>query len=248
MKKIGLISLALVMALGMLGAVYAMWSEELTIEGTVTTGTVDVEFSQYSNDAGPHGTAGAGGFFTGNFDPEVPGTWDPATQTWCGDRADKNVGSTDCALTPDTLTITVDNAYPCYFGSILYDIHNVGTIPVKVISWELISVSKNAQTMTLTTPLALTPCTWYYVNVDATPPTVRGSATPPPAGAEAGEDFAFHLSEYPEDPLYDLAQIDPGEVGYGDVTVHLEQDAEMDTIYDFTIKVTVCNWNEPDGS
>ena len=242
MKKIGTLCLALVLALGTLGVGYAMWSETLTIDGTVYTGTVDVEFSQYSNDEGPDGYAG-GDVYSGIFDPKVPGTWDPSDQTWGGDIELKNVGSTDCDLeTANTLTVTVNNGYPCYFGSVLFDIHNVGTVPVKVLSFKLIEVSEGGTVTTLTTPLALTACTWYYVDMDTSPPTITPSATPPPAGAAACDDFAFHLSEY-SDP-YDLDQIDPGQVGYGDITVHVEQDAAMTTSYDFSIEVEVCNWNE----
>jgi hypothetical protein len=40
MRKIGLLCLALVLALGTLGVGYAMWSDEVTIEGTVDTGTL----------------------------------------------------------------------------------------------------------------------------------------------------------------------------------------------------------------
>lgn len=45
MKKIGLLVMALVVAMGLLGVGYAMWSEDLTIDGTVNTGDVDVEWS-----------------------------------------------------------------------------------------------------------------------------------------------------------------------------------------------------------
>ncbi len=247
MKKIGLLVMALVLAMGMLGVGYAMWSETLTIDGTVHTGTVDVEFSQYSNDDGEHGYT-TGNVSAGNLDPKVPGTWTPTADPtsnppgWTGDREVKNVASTNCGLSENTLTITVDNGYPCYFGSVLFDIENVGTIPVKVLSFKLIEVSKDGTTIDID-DLALTACKWYYVDVDAVPPTVRESDSAPPAGFEDDEDFAFHLSEY--SAPYDLVQIDPGEVGYGDITVHIEQDAEMNTIYDFTIEVEVCNWNEP---
>lgn len=46
MKKVGLILLALVLALGVLGVGYAMWSDTLFISGTVTTGTVDISVSE----------------------------------------------------------------------------------------------------------------------------------------------------------------------------------------------------------
>ena len=48
MKKIGLIVLALVVALGALGAGYAAWSQDLTISGNVSTGTFDVVFQNLS--------------------------------------------------------------------------------------------------------------------------------------------------------------------------------------------------------
>ena len=45
MKKIGIICLALVMALGAMGLGYALWSENLTITGTVATGDIGAVWS-----------------------------------------------------------------------------------------------------------------------------------------------------------------------------------------------------------
>ena len=45
MKKIGILALALVLALGSLGVGYALWFETLFIEGTVNTGSLDAEWS-----------------------------------------------------------------------------------------------------------------------------------------------------------------------------------------------------------
>ena len=42
MKKIGLICIALVLALGTLGAAYAAWIDTVTISGTVQTGSLDL--------------------------------------------------------------------------------------------------------------------------------------------------------------------------------------------------------------
>ncbi|GAI88098.1 unnamed protein product, partial [marine sediment metagenome] len=51
MKKLGLLCLTLVLALGTLGVGYAMWSDTLTITGDVNTGEFIVVFdSQYDND------------------------------------------------------------------------------------------------------------------------------------------------------------------------------------------------------
>jgi len=47
MKKIGLIVLALVVALGALGVGYAAWSDTLNITATATVGEFDVDFIDY---------------------------------------------------------------------------------------------------------------------------------------------------------------------------------------------------------
>jgi hypothetical protein len=44
MKKLGLLALALVLALGSLGVGFALWSETLYIEGTVATGELDADW------------------------------------------------------------------------------------------------------------------------------------------------------------------------------------------------------------
>jgi hypothetical protein len=49
MKKIGLLCLALVLALGTLGVGYAMWSDQVTITGTVNTGSVEISINETSN-------------------------------------------------------------------------------------------------------------------------------------------------------------------------------------------------------
>jgi predicted ribosomally synthesized peptide with SipW-like signal peptide len=48
MKKIGLISLALVMALGALGVTFAGWTDSVTVNGTVNTGDVKIDIIDYS--------------------------------------------------------------------------------------------------------------------------------------------------------------------------------------------------------
>ena len=48
MKRIALICMALVLALGALGVGYAAWTDELYIQGTVNTGSVDLEVLDYS--------------------------------------------------------------------------------------------------------------------------------------------------------------------------------------------------------
>jgi len=233
MKKIGLLSLALVLALGTLGVAYAMWFDTLEIEGTISTGEVIVIFdSQYDND--PE---------TGADDPCEEGYWDLTGQSpeWIGGRYNKNyasVGSTYKNKLGEKenhkATITVLNAYPSYWASVLWDIKNVGLIPVKLWAVTLTELSM-ANDPVWTGELALNISERYYVDVDA--PHVDKTL-------DAGDDFSFILS------AHNCTQIDPWAAGikeykgYIDVTVHLEQDAAQKTLYDFTIDFVFAQWNE----
>jgi hypothetical protein len=120
MKKIGLLVLAVVFAVGALGVGYAHWSQTLYVDGSVTTGTYLVGFETCSTDDG--GT-----------------TLDPLT-----DPA-KDVGSTEAELLDlvgdhggidifETLSITLDNVYPGYKSRVDFDIGNGGTVPGNVVN------------------------------------------------------------------------------------------------------------------
>lgn len=124
MKKIGLICMALVMALGSLGVGYAMWSKTLIIDGSVGTGDVNAEFTQaftdddeVTDDAtkdGPNADPPLG--YTGYADGDsiYPGL-DPAECPGANPyRYTKNVANSVAAITAPllTATLTLNNAYP----------------------------------------------------------------------------------------------------------------------------------------
>ncbi len=125
MKGIGIITLVAVLALGALGVGYASWSKTLTTTVTVNTGTFGVQIENVvSND--PSGT----------HDPAAAGTWSlsSAPYSWTGSTMSQDVASTNATLNADgdTLTITLGNVYPGYYGSVACDVLNTGSIPVKV--------------------------------------------------------------------------------------------------------------------
>jgi len=119
MKKIGLLMLALVMALGALGIGYAKWSDTVTITGNVNSGSVCWTFTDPLT----------------SIDPD-----DPPTIDWtCNPgftnvrRLDKNVGNTTVSFTdPHHVQVTLNNTYPCYYNSISLHEISCGTIPVKL--------------------------------------------------------------------------------------------------------------------
>ena len=237
MKKIGLICLAVVLALGAMGGALAYWNETLTVTGTVNTGELDVEFSaQKSNDDGTQA------------DPSERGAWtiglpkDSSGWSWAGARYEYNVGKTTCVLVPDvsgpeegenqTMVITVDNAYPCYYGNVAFTIDNIGTIPAHVKSIKLISLSKGAETYVLKTPRDLVVCETWYIDYDAP----RVEITP-----SAGDDFSIHLSG----DLEVSKIIAVGGALPGDICIHVEEGAAELTKYDFTIEIVVEQFNVP---
>ena len=140
MKKIGLICLALVLALGTLGVGYAMWSDTVIISGNVTTGSVDIEIESLShtrvykvvqaygeNSVGDiifwHGATGLAldqGYESGN---ELLGPIASAITT-----------IPDPQGAPQTVQMDFSNIFPTTTENITGDIvmHYVGSIPAHV--------------------------------------------------------------------------------------------------------------------
>jgi len=131
----------LLLALVSLGMGYGLWSKTLTIDGTVNTGEVNAEFSLEEideiydfDDFCPLGGYSIGkdcdedGFL--NDDMEMP---DPVTGEY------KDVAECTAELLdglknpgPQTLKVTITDAYPSFNCFIRYDVHNNGTIPIKL--------------------------------------------------------------------------------------------------------------------
>lgn len=124
MKKVVIFNLILLVGLTLLGLGYAWWSKTLTTQGKVSTGEVDWEFE--------------GGTFNCK-DPIVPPTND-----WNCDfgflnirQVDKNVGGTIGVFEDpdgdgdfDTLKVTFDNVYPCYYEHITFWVRCNGSMPI----------------------------------------------------------------------------------------------------------------------
>ena len=102
MKRIGLLSLALVLALGTMGVGLAQWTETLTITGNANIGNLSVTFQD-----------------EGCADNET--TYDVA---------DCTVSVTGKDTDNETLTVTITNAYPCYTCTVAFEVLNDGSVPV----------------------------------------------------------------------------------------------------------------------
>ena len=133
MKKIGLLSLALVLALGALGVGYAHWTDTITVEGTVCTGSVDINvvylsgsdvYKDLSND---HLV-----YYFWLKDPAGAIIWDSWSEA--ADPANlflvASAGST--LLGDDLVGVNFTNAFPCSYLVADFIVHYEGSVPAIV--------------------------------------------------------------------------------------------------------------------
>ncbi|MEW6650835.1 MAG: hypothetical protein AB1453_11685, partial [Chloroflexota bacterium] len=113
----GVFAILLVVLLAGVGVAYGLWSESLTIDGTVHTGEVDVGLSkpiafEWVEVNGKH-----------QLEPKGK---DPYAE--CAAVAT----STDPSDGNETITVTVTGAYPSYHCAVKFDVTNLGSVPVRI--------------------------------------------------------------------------------------------------------------------
>jgi len=254
MKKIGLICLAVVLTLGIAGVGFGWWSETLDIgQNPINTGNLDAIFRQaVSNDDGsvcPRFCID--GYWLANVDTgdndddptacqtmgvAVGRTANIATTTVTGAHPQGSQNTFNIGTTSQyqKLTVTMSNVYPCYYATIFFNILNAGTVPCKVKSVKLVEVSVGGSP-TGSPNLDMVVCTTYYVDAD----TGNVDTT-----LDAGDDFSIHLSD-DKNTLYDVmgTPFQAIDTAAGDLCIHVEEGAEENAIYDFTVEIAVVPFN-----
>lgn len=119
------LSLGVILALAFAGVAYGLWAEELTLEGTVETGEVDVGLSL----DGISELVWVNGYLQ-----DEPAEKAPAANC-SADLSDSDPGSDGM----ETLTVTVEGAYPGWRCEVDFNVENLGTVPVLVHQPEQIS-------------------------------------------------------------------------------------------------------------
>jgi hypothetical protein len=122
-KKIIAIPLIIVIALATVGFAYALLSQTLTINGTLTTGELDWEFVR--------------GYSGGNDNGlDYNASWYPTPGI---ERLDKDIGNTTVTEKDsdgdgdlDALEVNMTNVYPWYAVHVAFRVHCSGTIPIKI--------------------------------------------------------------------------------------------------------------------
>jgi len=123
MKKLGLIMLVVVLALGVLGVGYAYWTQNIFVNATVKTGYVQASFTS---------------------DQSTPTFADTAVTPYGVAWYTESIG--DVAYTGDTLNITLSNAYPGMTAVIPITLKNTGSIPIGGINGVADSANFNLPT------------------------------------------------------------------------------------------------------
>jgi len=259
MKKIGLLALAIVLALGTMGAGFAYWTETLTIEDTnLETGDMIVTFcdgagwqqapdgrGMVSNDDEVYDMKiwcnGLGHVLP---DPDDNGG-DPTVHQTLGQPLDPSERLGNYASTivggdlTRTMTVTMTNAYPSYYPTVFFTIRNWGTIPAKVKTIKVIEVSvadndpNTPATTSVNIPLEV--CTPVYLDCDG----------------DGDSDLMLHLSD-DADRLFKILEAGSGVIGEhgyfesavcGDLGIHVEDGAKENVTYDFTVEISVVPFN-----
>ena len=156
--RVGIILMVLTSAAAMMGVGFGMWQELLTISETVETGNVNIDFIASATD--DNGIAEKSGYddeddnvtwpqdydvqwgALSSADPRETGPdalKDPITGRW-----DKDVARCDADIVPnpgDNATITKQEVYPGYNCTAWFDIGFTGTVPIRIVSVTLTTIS-----------------------------------------------------------------------------------------------------------
>lgn len=243
-SSVALFSIA-ALALAMTGILYAHWTDTLEAHGVVETGSIDPQWSEM-------GTSDDGIDDPWDNEPRLDDLfdwWGPASS---GDHSllngqivdlRKDVGRCTVELSDqevegpdgvvveenDRLDILIENGYPSYYCLIRADLHNFGSVPVKLqgISFKATKTFEGE-----TIPVEVVPG-----------PTLDGFQYFIDAAFDDDTDVDL---EFNWDLLECGFQLDPRSEVLLDTEFHVDQDAMQNATYEIWISYEWVNWNEYD--
>jgi predicted ribosomally synthesized peptide with SipW-like signal peptide len=214
MKKIGLISLALVLAMGGLGVGYAKWSDTITINGPVTTGSVLLGFEEITPTEDPEWLGKDIAQFTAVGVNQVGVHWSDYYQAYLPIY--------------DQINATITNGYPCYYAHLVFTIANGGTIPVHITSFTLTDPTGELTFVWVTPPPASPAYGVFWKDYN-------GNGTREPATEDVISIQLVNLV---------CTQIEPCEAYKAELDFHIEQPALMNHTYRIVGTIVGEQWAE----
>lgn len=124
---LGLLAILLIVLLAGVGVAYGLWSETLTIDGTVNTGEVNVKFGDVNIKEG----VAVNGKLT------IPEPSEKANAANCSYEI-KGAGTDS-----ETLVITTEGAYPSWHCFVTYEVVSTGNVPVHIYQPKVASNHNN---------------------------------------------------------------------------------------------------------
>lgn len=232
MKRISVFCVMALLTLALMGYGFAKWSDGLAANLSAKTGSLKwglVGAPKMVDTGVDYHSEMSGGMTTVEPDPEG-----------------KDVGSTEVAYidtdndgVKDTASVSVKNAYPCYYNEVTVDVMNLGSIPViiqePVLHWGASSQAIDEEDTG----------TVYYLSVDAggNPAEIIPSGhdgdfnpLPPPEGKTCVLEVSF------QDNVG--AQVHPGKKTGESFEVHVLQPAAQNHTYSFSFSINAVQWNE----
>jgi hypothetical protein len=222
---LGLIATGLLLVLASFGIVNGLWSKTLEINGTVTTGDVNVDWSGFSF-SDELCIVGLNPLFPCDFPP-------------------KNVGQGECHIDPadhQIMVVTASNVYPSYDFDCEVEFKNTGSIPVNFTGYGIVPGSG----ITGCVPLVTETLTSLTLDCDQiTIQFIDGSVGQQyDPGEEQGNSLKYHIKQA-------AAQSDCTAGFFAGIppvilpTV-LDVECDPDTLvtYGFSLKFCFAQWNE----
>jgi len=127
-----------VIAVGLLGAAYTLWYENLTLNANVSTGTFDVD---WSIEAPPVPVVSTN--LGVDYRPFTAAEALKATQCTASITTNDAPGQANDVADDNVLTLTAANLYPYAGCDFLIDIHSQGTVPAHVAMTALTGLGPN---------------------------------------------------------------------------------------------------------
>ena len=225
-RKASILSLMLVIILSVVGIVYAHWSDLVTIEGTINMGSLTLSFDWEEP-------------------PNCIEYWMNDTQLVEGEYLNKSVGDCSCWFEdviqdPHTgklgykkLVILVNNAYPQYYVHTTFKLHNIGTIPLSLVAFNITGEKRNATGHKIYNLL------WYDPNGDhigSLWEDVNNNSI-----VDTDVDIEVINLEITNQLPY---QIDPCHTHKCEIDLDFKQDAEECHTYFIYVEVISVQWNK----
>ena len=226
-KKIVVMPLMLILALGISGVAFAHWSDMVYIEGTVEMGSLTLAFDYVEP---PSCTEYYRNPDTGVL---VPGEWLGKEVGDVGCRYDGLVEDPHSGkIGYETLYVEVTNAYPQYIVHTFFKLHNIGTVPINIKEYIITGEKRNSEGTVIYDLL------WHDPDGDwigSLWEDVNGNGI-----VDEGDLEVINLEITNALPY----QIDPCRTNKAEIDMEFKQDAEECHIYTVHVSIVGIQWNK----